>query len=240
MNESTRLAYLDRMGVASYQPRFILPGAALSLQLPVEEQAEIVSAPVADVLPSAVAPTEEAMPVRRTVDVDFSELAPQKVKPAAEVTPAGEQCDAPVFHAELFCAGQAVLFVLDGLKSATSQRLLNNISSAIQGALELELSALSPVTQFDWPMVKMQGIAQDDAAASDAFSACILASLKRYQIPRVIVFGKLEKFCQQDNICADGHSLFATSDLELLQTDSVAKRALWQQILLWQQDSKAS
>lgn len=248
MNESTRLAYLDRMGVVSYQPRFILPGAALSPQLAVDEQVETVDviarAPVPEIMPSSVARAEEeteAVPVRRAVDIDFSELQPQKTKSAPiAAPPAGQKNDAPAFHAELVCAGQSVMFVFDGVKSAASQRLLNNISLAIQQSLELELSALSSVAQFDWPMVKMPGIAQDAAAASDAFSACILATLQRYQIPRVIMFGELGKFCQKDNICVDGHSLFATLDLELLQADSAAKRALWQQVLAWQQQSNVS
>lgn len=243
MLEPRRSRYLRALGIDSYVPRVVLPGARPSVACEWEVAAEPVASPVAEsaaavlegLAPPPVTGTpaaERPVAVSRAPEIDLQPAAPRlteqapatpAAKPAAKSTDAEE---APRI-ALAIAVGGGVLVVDDAPANPAErgelQRLLGNILFALRS------DGAAPVLDvFLWPMLKQPQLDRSAAAARETLAAHIQNQIQRNAVHTVLLLGGAAR--QWVEIDAAGlRCVHSVSALECLRAPAT-KRQLWQDI----------
>ena len=219
MNEISRLAYLDALGVESYVSRHQLPGARPIQRLRL-------------VAPKKVAPVETVPePATNLRDIVADAPTQASVRPAGEsVAPIRKKSPAaeiPVFSVQASLLGQCLW--LDAVPpgrelGAEYMQLLH----AICHALGLEQGeAVSD--RFNWPMQPRGQLDQGEEAARAAFSGFLVRRLEQMRPRRVILLGEAEKPRIDDALFGDLPVHRTVSAWQMLRQGALKAQA-WQDL----------
>lgn len=198
MNEQQRQTYLQYLGIDSYSPRWVLPGAAPSRALaapaadlaPVDAAApeaanEAVAAPESEVA-APVPPL--AAPATTSVPLEISVPAPVQDKPDTEAPPAAVAPE-PVPHFALTVWRiSADLLVVDTRESQLAlptDQLLSNIVAA----LGYRLAQLPKAEVLRWPLLEAGG-AQGETEAREMLQAFLDTQLLRQPAKHLLLMGR--------------------------------------------------
>lgn len=181
MNEASRIAYLDAMGIDTYVARVQLPGAAASLRraaLP-RALAPATPAPPTSLL-QEVAPGVAAVPATREAAVPSS--------PAMDAVEQRQSPDA-VAHfsmAAILAGGLLWLEELpDRLLSVEQVQLVQGMARALGAGDEKP-----EVSRFDWPMHNNQQLDLGESAARAALAGFIGRRLEQQRCRGVVLLGE--------------------------------------------------
>ena len=192
-NELRRQAYLEAMGVESYLPRLLLPGARPSVLCELPDWASVsvqsagqapagepvAAAPAAPVSQGATAPAGRsgAADIQQLLDGADVPKRAQRVASGVAVTQQRAAAEVPHFSLSLVRAGR-VLLVDDGLSGEVDPRaylqLVHNLLFAL-GVAARELS----LDVFSWPLTRVRGhVDQSQTAAREALTAYLAKQLE--------------------------------------------------------------
>ncbi len=181
MNERSRNAYLDAMGIDTYVARAQLPGAAPGLVRPV--------------IPRAPAPASPVSPTSLLREVIPAPASVTPARVAAESTPAAMEASDqrrppdPVarFSLGAVVAGQLLWLeeLQDGPLSAQQVQLVQGMARALGAGDEKP-----EVSQFDWPMHNNQQLDLGTSAASAALAGFIGRKLEQQTCRGVVLLGE--------------------------------------------------
>ena len=179
MNERSRIAYLDAMGIDTYVARVQLPGAAASLRRPV--------------MPRTPAPPESPTSLLREVIPAPAAVTPARVSaesspPTMEASDQGRPHD-PVARFSLAAVVAGQLLWLEELQdsplSAVQVQLVQAMAQALGAGDEKP-----EVSQFDWPMHNNQQLDLGAGAASAALTGFIGRKLEQQTCRGVVLLGE--------------------------------------------------
>ncbi|MDH2433973.1 hypothetical protein QCD60_15510 [Pokkaliibacter sp. MBI-7] len=209
IDESQRQAYLEAMGIESWVPRTVLPGAAPSCYFAWDwdgsaaSMAEGVAPPPAAV--PGVAPMEESAPApvmsRESARAELvpATAAPAPVAKAVQPAPASpvreralastDTAEVPEFHLAcmVFSAGVVLTELPLKMRALGEQHLtlLVNLLTAVSGRRE----TLGKISYFRWPMIRTRGVDQSAAVAQLTLQRW-LDKLRPEQQPALLVLGE--------------------------------------------------
>ena len=211
IDESQRQAYLEVMGIESWVPRTVLPGAAPSLYFEWDwdgsaaSTAEVVAQPPAAVpgvaaigerapAPAVVMNSEsvraELAPAVATPPPVTATPQPVPASPVRERTAASaEPGEVPEFHLAcmVFSTGVVLTELPLKMRSLGEQHLtlLVNLLTAVSGRRE----TLGKISYFRWPMIRTRGVDQSAAVAQLTLQRW-LDKLRPEQQPALLVLGE--------------------------------------------------
>ena len=245
MNEVQRLQYLDAMGLDSYLPRRVLPGALPSVlcpwpaEVPVfADEQPVVATPAARHTAASGAAVDKQVMSRLQQDLQ----GPARKQPATKTPvapPPTATPPAPVsvqqFQLALFqpAAALMVLVPAQHLESRHLQ-LLKNILLAIQ----IKVDALVPVDNFIWPPRLQAGTKTMDSsisAARETLHALLEGHQLKSGLRQVLVFGgelATQLFPPEE---LKPLQVFPLPDLQHMLEDGEQKKITWQQIRVLKQ-----
>jgi hypothetical protein len=184
MQEHSRLAYLDALGVVSWVPRERLVNAVARPMVTVEESTSFVADQALPAVDEAALVPEE--PVEPQPSVDMARVrkdSPAVDKRASSRSPSPGQALLPAspalapFYLQLWLAGPCALLLEisePGLEKATAPyRLLTDIlrAAGLPGSPVL-------LADFQWPLTRNPQFDRSAVAASQALSAFVQARLE--------------------------------------------------------------
>ncbi|MBD2858376.1 hypothetical protein IB286_05080 [Spongiibacter sp. KMU-158] len=254
---ANQLAYLERLGISYYVPRFVLPGALPSVALAFDTQQEIDGQfPSHKELPShgehpsqgesipsteAGANAEAGEHARDQGRASLSAFVGDKPVAKTEasgvdkpVVTAQENTAAVQFKASLVDSGAGILMlapVSAGPLDNDSKRLLANIAQAAVKHYQLPYELQFNAAHFGWPMHNIPGIEQGLVAAREAFTASVLARLELKPQRLLLVFGD-ELVAYLDTVLLEQHGVqcvFSEPTAKLLNNPN-GKAELWRQL----------
>lgn len=237
MNEQERLAYLQAMGVDSYVPRVVLPGARPSPVQPLVAILPPVATPVAgDRQPEALADLRRelgaARPAPATKPANTRRNAPVAV---AKTTVASSQDDISSFQLVIFHPIPALLLLVPQLHTDKAHlQLLGNILQAI----DVRTAALVPKGNFAWPLPGARPggpIGNDLASARETLESLLEGYRQKQGVQRVLVFslqlGKLLFPATNDHgVQSSPLMIQVVPGLKEMLEDSQQKKLAWQRL----------
>ncbi len=196
MNELTRLAYLDAMGIDAYVSRGQLAGAAMTRRL-VVVPTQPVSIPASQGRVSAegagAAAADRTLPVAaRIPKIDIIEKPPTPPKATASA-PAPRQAAVPQFSLVAITAGNWLwIEEMCGMPLATEQvQLIQAMAQALAVAGATRPSKNRPeVAHFDWPIHTNRQLDLGDEAARASVAGFIGRKLEQQQYRGLILLGE--------------------------------------------------
>ncbi len=199
--EARRLAYLEVMGVESYFPCQMLPGAKPSIlceTLPVIEET-VLAEPDPQRQPQPQRATGEDTLRALMPDIDFAQKKPPKaavpIKETAQTQSAGKP-EAVRFNLRFFQVPGLAMIVdssPDSFPEPPLQRFVANLLFAVSGLNDGWEGAIKTNLQqhlFRWPLVGNHQIEQGEGAAREAVTAAILANHERHSAPLIVLMGQ--------------------------------------------------
>ncbi len=229
MNEASRLAYLNAMGIDSFVPRSPLPGAKPSVAL---KLIPAIGKKAAAELDMSVASPSSSGLVNTTVEqlkqsVGFEKNAvPQTTEPTKQTaTPSGAQSQSNLKFSLIMVRFAGLLWI-DSLPLGRGVdrdylRLIVAISRALgRDGLQPEYSV------FEWPLVKNRQTNQGGDAAREAVEEFVGRQLKDNAIEQLVVFG-------EQPVKYDSHSvetIYSSVSVWSMLQNSDLKRAVWQEL----------
>ena len=240
MNELTRMAYLDAMGIDSYISRAQLPGAAPSRRLvlvPREAQRETTDNDAA----------VEAMPApalkKQRSTAHFPDIQAPRPRPIAGATPVETAAPArnpaqPRFSVAAIVAGGWVwLEELRDMPLAREQvQLVQAMARALQSVAPGEPESAgeaaevpTQIAQFDWPMHSNQQLDQSAEAASAALASFVRRKAEQAQCRGVVLLGQAcaDGIPGQELDCPWAAISYGTADM---LANSALKRQVWSEL----------
>ena len=240
MNELTRMAYLDAMGIDSYISRAQLPGAALSRRLvlvPREVQHETADNDVAIAAIAAPGLKKQRSPAHFP---DIQAPGPRSDPGATSVETAAPARNAaqPRFSVAAIVAGGWVwLEELRDMPLAREQvQMVQAMARALQsvapGAPESAVGAAevpTQIAQFDWPMHSNQQLDQSAEAASAALASFVRRKAEQAQCRGVVLLGQActDRVPGQELDCPWAAISHGTADM---LANSALKRQVWSEL----------
>lgn len=236
--EARRLAYLEVLGVESYFPRLLLPGAKPSIlceTLPAVEALAIAAEP---------APANDPVPKRATGHDALRALLPNIAgakKPALRkpaniaAAPATPKPEVVRFNLRFFQVPGLAMIVDGSPDSAPEpaiQRFAANLLLALaslneswEGAIKTNLAQ----HLFRWPVVGNTQVAQDEQAAREAVTASVSANRERHAIPLILLMG--DPAVQYAAGDYPGARVLSVASVSHYLNTPLDKRTLWQTLL---------
>lgn len=187
MDERTRLAYLDAMGIESYFPIFRLPGAK-----PSERCATAVAVQPQRRRAQPAESETPAAPVRARKAPDFGDLLePESKPPSRSPAPASTPPRESVLRFELrLIHSDCGFLVVDSDSAQVPEgrllRFVSNLLLAVTRQRQIRLST----TVFRWPMADNPLLGSGEAAAREALQASIAANAERHGVQRLLLMGE--------------------------------------------------
>jgi hypothetical protein len=244
MNELTRMAYLDAMGIDSYISRAQLPGAAPSRRLvlvPREAQRETVDNDTAVAAAPAPALKKQRSPAH------FPDMQAPGPRPTPNATPNATPAETaaparnvaqPRFSVAAIIAGGWVwLEELRDMPLAREQvQLVQAMARALQSVAPGDpesagASAEVPtqIAQFDWPMHSNQQLDQSADAASAALASFVRRKAEQAQCRGVVLLGQActDRVPGQELDCPWAAVSHGTADM---LANSALKRQVWSEL----------
>lgn len=252
MNEVQRRQYLQAMGVDSYQPRLVLPGALPSklCELPSELLPEMLRE--SSVASPVEIPSDEVIPssINKANFSDAAKLALEAVKPTSaspvmttkeaiqqvEKKPS-EKTVAPHFSLSII-RGENILIIDKGLPGNINPneylQLLQNMLFAL-GAGKQKMA----IDAFVWPMVKSNTVDQSEVAARQTLEAFLAKQIEQLGAKYLLLMGDdsahyistqplpVGQLVEQSNLGVKVIQTFSASDM--LQ-NTLLKRDVWQHL----------
>lgn len=246
MQEPLRSQYLAALGIENYMPRFILPGARLSVPcewLDAPAQAEIAAPLVTDEKATAekVAGEKAADDNQKAIGENASFATAQRapvIEPGAKratridenssAKPIAAAADGPKFALSIVLAAGGILLIDDAPASnadrSAYQRLLNNMLPALRPA-----AAQYVLDIFLWPLTKQSKIPRDAAAAKETLAAYLHKQIQQRAIDTVLLLGEAaQRWCVLES---EGDvRLVKSASLLACVRDPALKRPLWNDI----------
>jgi hypothetical protein len=240
MLEPTRSRYLRALGIDSYVPRLILPGALPSAAC------EWETAPEPPALAGTAVVATETVPQRSAPQIDTAsslaehpavrsrapeidvQPAPHRTEPvAAPVAPPKVDAEAVPRIALGIAVGGGVLLVDDAPASPAErgefQRLLGNILFALHAN-----GAQPALDIFLWPMSKQPQLDRSAAAARETLAAHIQNQIQRHAVHTVLLLGTAA--AQWAEVDTEGLRCVRTVSALGCLREPAQKRQLWQDI----------
>ena len=237
MSAALRQSYLRAMGLPLYVPRFILPGAAPSPAVEIDQPDVNSPAPqpsLEKTLPAQQPVAESGNAARQALGALTEPVATPASREKPETRRVESHAEALRFHASLIDTGIGLRMVADvskGPLTPEARKLMAHIARAVaahwQRAEQLAFSA----SNFEWPLVKVPGISQGAEEARDALSARLLSTEADAAIHLVLLFGdSLQNFISDDYLSAHNARLLRTVEVEQMLGNADHKAALWAEL----------
>ena len=250
MNNTQRLHYLQAMGIDSYSPRLLLPGAMPSvlLETPVAvvPESSAISSPEMAAAPAAHGAEahfgQQGSRIEAVFDVPAaSEEAVESVnEPASE-----RQVEPPPRIALSMVRGAGLLLIDEGMPGDSNPAEYFQLLQNLLFSLGLPSQDLT-VDGFSWPMTRNSAVDQSKEAASEALQSFVERQLEQHQVRYILLLGDtarqylLAKYrpgaAAPGELVEYSHAtrlICAASAVSLLKNPP-AKRGLWQQLQpLW-------
>lgn len=243
MLEPRRSRYLRALGIDSYVPRFVLPGARPSAVCewevtPAPEALAVVAVVAAEAAavpqhtaaqPDAAPPHAEQAVRSRVPEIDLQQTsAPRRAEAVAPVaTAARVDAEAAPKIALGIAVGGGILLVDDAPANPAErgefQRLLGNVLFALRGD-----GAPPALDVFLWPMSKQPQLDRSAAAARETLAAHIQNQIQRHAVHTVLLLGTAAQ--QWAQIDAEGLRCVRTVSALGCLREPAQKRQLWQDI----------
>lgn len=233
MQEPLRSQYLAALGIDSYVPRFILPGAKIS------ESCEWFNAPTGSVHLSAVIEGKVITPsgaghdqkalseniVQRSVESTPKSLARVIENVTAKISVAQSETG-PQFALSIVLATGGILLIdaapVSSVERTGFQKLLSNMLPALRPE-----AAQYVLDVFIWPLTRQPKISRDAEAAKETLSAYLNKQIKQRAIDVVLLLGEA---AQQWCILESDVRLVKSTSLLACVHDPALKRPLWNDI----------
>lgn len=249
MQEQTRLAYLEAIGITNWMPRKALSGVPMrvSYTLPVEAQEPqlLASQPgIENPLPSSSRISKPVVKLAVAVEQLRTESAQAKTAPVADEPierPALIAAPVAPFYLQLWLAGPCALLTEapePGLESATPAfQLLQDILRAVGLPPRPKLLA-----DFRWPLSRNPQLDRSAEAANRGLLAFMQGRLDGQELVSLGCFGpatgllvetdmaKVDQLSGREIALDDLPAAWFAADLELLMREPQRKAALWAQL----------
>jgi hypothetical protein len=235
VNELTRLAYLDAMGIDSYVSRAALIGAAPSRRMRLVQTASV--SPAEEPVPQvAVAKIAGAAADLRASLGDSTARATARVASPETVAPvaAAEAAEMPIFSLAAVSLGG--WYWLDDIPPGRGLgpeylQLLQAI------AVALGMQAGPPVLeQFNWPMHTSTQLDRDDAAARGGLGGFLANRLERIQPAGVILLGEFAQAWFDRDLLSPLPIVDTVSGWQMLRQPAL-KRQAWSDLQVLRESS---
>lgn len=248
MLEPRRSRYLRALGIDSYVPRVILPGArpsvacewevppapeslaSVALEPPLAEPQDMAAEPLNAVAQSAIEASPERQVARsRAPEIDLQPAARRAEQAPAASTPKSADIAAEAVPkiALAIAVGGGILVVDDAPANLPErgelQRLLGNILFSLRSE-----GGTPALDVFLWPMLKQPQLDRSAAAARETLAAHIQNQIQRNTVHTVLLLGGAAR--EWVEIDTSGlRCVHSVSALECLRAPG-NKRQLWQDI----------
>ncbi len=239
MIEPLRSQYLAALGIESYVPRFILPGAKTS------EPCEWLETPAESENPAALLGEEVMAEQPRAEKIALEQPASETIqrtpmieplsarsvrsteKPQVKEAPAAQQNVGPQFALSIVLAGGGILLIdaapTSNAERTAYQKLLNNMLPALRPAAVQYVLDI-----FIWPLTRQPKVPRDADAAIETLAAYLNKQIKQRSIDTVLLLGEAaQQWCTFDE--GDVRIVKSSSLLACVQ-DPALKRPLWNDI----------
>jgi hypothetical protein len=228
MNELTRVATLQAMGIECYFPRRQLPGAAPSRRLAVVRRPPPTQ-PAAKVAEQG----EPAGPRAR----DQGAALPQRPRPervgGAPASPAAKPAGGarPRIVAEPFSLAVLVAGRWLWLEEPAGRELGQEQLQLVQAMARAlgQTGSVAEVSRFDWPMHSNPQLDQSDEAAGCAAAAFISRKLEQYRCQALVLLGARARG-RVPLAQLGGATVVATAGTAEMLADPWLKRQVWQDL----------
>lgn len=206
MNELQRQSYLNALGLESYVPRWLLPGAPEPVQCdwPVEAAPTEDSAaepPAVDTsAPTPAKTTEPAQGARALTDVmrEMGQVPAAEPASSPEVVAPAQQSALEVQPFTLSIWRSSLpLLVLDARQpraALPTERLLHNLLCSLGPLFGPSLGTLSPDSVSEevlsWPLVRTASVKLTAASARDELHTWLEAELERRPVKGLLLMGE--------------------------------------------------
>jgi hypothetical protein len=248
MDEATRQAYLDSMGIQSYFPRYILPAAKESEQfewlytetseagLKAEptgqgaqglqgEQRKTVKPEIPDFKPSlkSTSPADSAQTAEKAAETKTLETD-KSVSSRAEAEEVRFQLAIIQVNDEILVLALLPYMHASNSLNATQKQLFHNIFNALYAKpVTLNLD----IKPFRWPFSEAPHIEKDASAAKASLSAYLQQLQNRMSFNRLLVMGeKIENFLDFEK----AYEITICRSLDEMLKMPQLKREVWQQL----------
>ena len=241
MNELTRMAYLEAMGVDSYISRAQLSGAAPTRRLVLAQRALAAAADTAATTEAATAagagqkqPAEKVRPAVQMPPVDAARPRPISSEPEPAVQTAPQTPPLPRFSLTAIVAGGWLW--LEDLQDMPLTREQVQLVQAMALALQhIDSSQSTPgvakedISRFDWPMHTNQQLDLGEEAARAALASFVRRKQEQQQCRGVVNLGRAcgARVEGLDPGCA--RVVTSYSSAEML-ADAARKRQVWSEL----------